>query len=86
MDPVLDRLNLPRQGDSECSAGPQARNEIPTEKACLPMRPQARWWMSREAPETTATQFLDTVYFLAHWNIIRLPFTLRTSTLVTLRR
>jgi hypothetical protein len=35
---------------------------------------------------TTATQFLDTVYFLAHWNIIRLPFTLRTSTLDTFRR
>jgi hypothetical protein len=35
---------------------------------------------------TTATQFLDSVYFPAHWNMIRLLFTLRTSTFVAFRR
>jgi hypothetical protein len=37
----LDHLNLLRQGDSECSAGPQRRNEIRTERTCHTIRPQA---------------------------------------------
>ena len=35
---------------------------------------------------TTATQFLDGVYFAAHCSIILLVFTLRSSTFVTFRR
>jgi hypothetical protein len=44
---------------------------------------QATGMMADElrASSTIARQVLDSVYFLAQWNIIRLPFTVRTSTL-----
>jgi hypothetical protein len=49
---------------------------------------QATGMMADEprSSRTTATQFLDSVCFQAHWNMIRLVFTLRKSTFVTLRR
>jgi hypothetical protein len=79
------RLNKLRHGIGECSA--DRSSAMRYEGQCM-SRDRATGMVAYEprSSQTTAKQFVEGSYFMAHRKIIRVPSTVRMSTLDAVRR